>query len=408
MHLERVEHALARDDDLLGLLLDGQAADEGRDLLRRLPLRELAQSFLPRPDGRVHDLEEQLPRAGIEHEDGPVDGLRREVPFKRLVDGHAVDVRVVDEPNNLIAKELAVVLRTEVGLRRLGAVELEALADALPQNVEGGVGFHDLRHGLLDERLAAGEPRAVPTIQVVGQVDGDERARRRRVDAHVVRRVVQKLGPRVALDVVAVEVAPPQLDVEPVFGRRRAVVAVLRVVEERRFRDLPLVGREEQNVRAARVHFIRFARVDRLFLHIFDLERVELLVEHLAQVHGHGLVDLLPEVRAEDLDQRDLQRRDLPVHEDAREVELDLEPHIHVRPVDRRRPPQREPSIGNLIETRPLRVRQFFVLHGLFKTRRFFPEEALPRREVRALEQRVLEDALDAAEGLDHVRAVVV
>ena len=28
--------------------------------------------------------------------------------------------------------------------------------------------------------------------------------------------------------------------------------------------------------------------------------------------------------------------------------------------------------------------------------------------EVRALEQRVLEDALDAAEGLDHVRAVVV
>ena len=65
---------------------------------------------------------------------------------------------------------------------------------------------------------------------------------------------------------------------------------------------------------------------------------------------------------------------------------------------------------------------------------RLLPEEALPRREVRAcvdatrlhetrspveiradsdaasrtLEQRVLEDALDAAEGLDHVRAVVV
>ena len=32
MHLERVEHALARDDDLLRLLLDRETADEGRDL----------------------------------------------------------------------------------------------------------------------------------------------------------------------------------------------------------------------------------------------------------------------------------------------------------------------------------------------------------------------------------------
>jgi hypothetical protein len=98
-----------------------------------------------------------------------------------------------------------------------------------------------------------------------------------------------------------------------------------------------------------------------------DLERVELLIKHLAEVHGHlrgrsrrdaaagpddaidatwshgdatsprqvqgqrqhadsyTFVDLLPQVRAEDLDQRDLQRRNLPVHEDAREVELDLE-----------------------------------------------------------------------------------
>ena len=40
---------------------------------------------------------------------------------------------------------------------------------------------------------------------------------------------------------------------------------------------------------------------------------------------SYTFVDLLPQVRAEDLDQRDLQRRNLPVHEDAREVELDLE-----------------------------------------------------------------------------------
>ena len=60
-------------------------------------------------------------------------------------------------------------------------------------------------------------------MQVVGEVDGDEHAGRRRVDAHVVHRVVEELGARVPLDVVRVVVAPPQLDVEPVLLRRRVV-----------------------------------------------------------------------------------------------------------------------------------------------------------------------------------------
>ena len=63
-------------------------------LLRRLPLRELPEPLLPRPDGRVHDLEEQLPRPRVEDEDRAVDGLRREVALEGLVDGHAVDLRV--------------------------------------------------------------------------------------------------------------------------------------------------------------------------------------------------------------------------------------------------------------------------------------------------------------------------
>ena len=43
------------------------------------------------------------------------------------------------------------------------------------------------------------------------------------------------------------------------------------------------------------------------------------------------LVDLLPEVRAEDLNERNLQRRNLAVHEDARQVELDLEADVDLR-----------------------------------------------------------------------------
>ena len=41
MHLERVEHALTRDDDLFGLFLHGQRADQGGHLLGRLPLGQL-------------------------------------------------------------------------------------------------------------------------------------------------------------------------------------------------------------------------------------------------------------------------------------------------------------------------------------------------------------------------------
>ena len=40
-HLKGVEHALACDDDLFGLLLHGQGADEGCHFLRSLPLRQL-------------------------------------------------------------------------------------------------------------------------------------------------------------------------------------------------------------------------------------------------------------------------------------------------------------------------------------------------------------------------------
>ena len=42
-------------------------------------------------------------------------------------------------------------------------------------------------------------------------------------------------------------------------------------------------------------------------------------------------MDLLPQVRAEDLDQRNFESGNLPVHEDARQVELDLEACVRKR-----------------------------------------------------------------------------
>jgi hypothetical protein len=64
-------------------------------------------------------LEEELAGARVEDEDSAVDGLGRQVALERLVDRDAVNVRVVDEPDNLVAEQLAVVLRRQVRLRRL-------------------------------------------------------------------------------------------------------------------------------------------------------------------------------------------------------------------------------------------------------------------------------------------------
>ena len=80
--------------------------------------------------------------------------------------------------------------------------------------------------------------------------------------------------------------------------------------------------------------------MNRLFLYSFNAKLFQFLVENLAQVHHHRFVDLLPQMSTEDLDQGDLQCRNLAVQENTGQVELDLEANIDVGPVDSRRPKQ--------------------------------------------------------------------
>jgi len=63
---------------------------------------------------------------------------------------------------------------------------------------------------------------------------------------------------------------------------------------------------------------------------------------------------------------------------------------------------------AHLVEPGSLCVGELLILHRLLEPARLLPEEALPGGEVGALEERVLEDALHAAERLDHVGTVVV
>lgn len=60
--------------------------------------------------------------------------------------------------------------------------------------------------------------------------------------------------------------------------------------------------------------------MDCLLLHCFNLEGVELLIKDLAEVHHHRLVDLLPQVGAKDLNERNLQRRNFTMHEDSSQI----------------------------------------------------------------------------------------
>ena len=74
-----------------------------------------------------------------------------------------------------------------------------------------------------------------------------------------------------------------------------------------------LVRREEEDIGTGRIHLVTLTRVNCLLLHSLDLQWLQLLVKHLAQIHDDTLVDLLPQVSTEDLNQTDLQRRNLSV-----------------------------------------------------------------------------------------------
>ena len=84
MDLEWIEHTLACDNNLFGLLLHREGTNESSHLLGGLPLGQLTQTLLTRPDRGVDDLEEELTCAWVEDEDGTVDGLCGEVALEGL------------------------------------------------------------------------------------------------------------------------------------------------------------------------------------------------------------------------------------------------------------------------------------------------------------------------------------
>jgi len=124
MNLERVKHALAGHDDLLWLFFDWQTSDQSSNFFGSFPLCKLTKTFLAFPNASVDDLEEELARLRVEDEDSTVDWFCRQVAFKSLVDCHTVNIRIINEPNDLVREEFCVVLRVEVWFRWFTRVQL--------------------------------------------------------------------------------------------------------------------------------------------------------------------------------------------------------------------------------------------------------------------------------------------
>ena len=105
-----------------------------------------------------------------------------------------------------------------------------------------------------------------------------------------------------------------------------------------------------------------------LLLNSLDTEGFKFLVEDLAQIHDYRFVNLLPQMGTEDLDERNLERWDLSMKEDTRQIELDLETNVDVGSVDGWRPPESETSVGDLVQTGTLSVGELLEFHALFET----------------------------------------
>ena len=59
----------------------------------------------------MNDLQKQLSSTWIENKNCTVDGFGRKIAFKGLVDGHTVDIGIINKPYDLVGKQFGVILR---------------------------------------------------------------------------------------------------------------------------------------------------------------------------------------------------------------------------------------------------------------------------------------------------------
>lgn len=172
MDFKGIQHAFPCHNDLFGLIFYRQTSYQRCNFFGSLPFSQLPKTFLPRPDTCMDDLQKELSGFGIKDEDCAVDRFSRQVTFKSFVDSNSVYISVINKPDDLVWKQLSVILRIQVWLSWFAWIQLQTFPDSFTQHIQGGICFHNLVHGLLEQLLATMEPISETTVQVVSQIDG--------------------------------------------------------------------------------------------------------------------------------------------------------------------------------------------------------------------------------------------
>src|SRR2546423_12806943 len=161
MHFKRIQHTFPRDDNLMRLFFYRERPNQSGSFFSCLPFRQLTKTFLTRPHRRMNNFEEQLTGSWIEDKDGTIDWLRGQIPFKGLVNRYTVYIGIVNKPDGIFREEVTIILRVEERFGGLGGVQLQTLANTLPQNIQRRIRLLYLGHGLLYQGFHTRDPVAI-------------------------------------------------------------------------------------------------------------------------------------------------------------------------------------------------------------------------------------------------------
>lgn len=112
------------------------------------------------------------------------------------------------------------------------------------------------------------------------------------------------------------------------LGKRQSKMRYVRVTQ---IRNLSSTPRQAGKFHFSFLPFLCQIAGGRLVLLQKGTETNQTNVAHLTQIHDNALVDLLPQVSSENLDEGNLQRGDFAVHEDPCQIQLHLEANIHLQ-----------------------------------------------------------------------------
>lgn len=74
--------------------------------------------------------------------------------------------------------------------------------------------------------------------------------------------------------------------------------------------------------------------MDGFLLDSFNVQGFQFHIKDLTKIHNNRLVNLLPQVSTEDLNEGNLKSGNLTMHENTSQIELDLETNVNISSVD--------------------------------------------------------------------------